>query len=145
MGPRCALRYTSYNVQRSPRNPQSAGPLLRTLKENLRYEKRSRCTIRRKQLFPPRSLVNRKASNATPNESSKRDDATTVTRFRPRALLLLCAYTRISSKRNTGSRAFNRLAYVAMRYVMNTHGVHVTLQKERHMKSLKTNAIFEIF
>lgn len=87
------------------RSPQSAHLAYARSEKSLDTRSDRRCTIRRKQLFPPHSFVNRKASNAAPNESSKRDDATTVTRFRPRTLRCLCAYIRISGKRDTDSFA----------------------------------------
>lgn len=79
-----ALRYTSYSAlsiyvthkaRRRPPflSPTSLLPLILSLKENPRYEERSRCTIRRKQLFS--TALARERKSKQPNESGKRDDA----------------------------------------------------------------------
>lgn len=93
----------------------------RSLKENLRYEKRSRCTIRRKQLLPPRSFVNGKASKGSRvNKSCKRNDAMTVTWFRRVRdnTSPLCTSIRISAECSSDSRARFTLQW---RFFPNCH------------------------
>jgi len=123
VGPRCALRYTSYNVQRSPRNPQSAA---------LSYVRSKKTVDTRNDRVAQYGESNyfHRARSWTEKQATLRQTrvASEMTRRPWRDFVrahyrYLCAYTRISSKCNTGSRAFNCLAHVAMIYVLNTYNV----------------------
>lgn len=132
VGPRCALRYTpriTFNVRflRSPQSTALSSTYVQrkpSIRETIALHNTAKAIIST-ALARERKSKQRHAKREWQARWRRRPWRDFVRAH----CCYLCAYTRILDKRNTGSRAFNHLAYVATRYVMNTHSVRVTAKR----------------
>lgn len=119
VGPWCTLRYTSSNVlhvtHKAPSSPTYA-QRKPSIRETIALHNTAKAII---STAPARERKSKQRQTRVASEMTRRPWRDFVRAH----CCYLCAYIRISGKCNIGSRAFNHLAYVAMHYVMNTHGV----------------------